>query len=107
MTIKELLKLDIKSESIKKVDSFLASTIRNSEEYFRAISFKSTILHNIGKTNDALKLLYSFIPFFTDLDSNGIILILKIKNHMHSYAPKLWKTYSLMVFHSSKKTLHS
>lgn len=75
MTIKELLKLDIKQESIKKVDSFLASTIRNSEEYFIAISFKCRILHNLGKTNDALKLLYSFIPNFSDLDSCGIISI--------------------------------
>ena len=75
MTIKELLKLDIKNESIKQVDSFLASSIRNSDEYFKAISFKCNILHNIGKTNEALKILYSFIPAFTDLDSTGIISI--------------------------------
>lgn len=75
MTIKELLKLDIRNESIKQVDSFLASSIRNSEEYFKAINFKSYVLHKIGKTNEALKLLYSFIPSFHDLDSNGIISV--------------------------------
>jgi hypothetical protein len=75
MNLKEILQLDINQESIKYVDSFLTSTVKNSEEYFRAIAFKANILHQIGKTNEALRLLYSFVSSFKELDNECIIIV--------------------------------
>lgn len=75
MGINEILKLDMVQSSIRKIDLFLVSSTKQSDEYLAALAYKALILHKIGKSNEALKLLFSQIPSFKELSSNGIISI--------------------------------
>ena len=69
LSLAELVKLPETLASIKKIDLFLGSTAKGSTEYIKALAYKANVLHKIGKTNDALKLLYSYVPTFNQLDS--------------------------------------
>lgn len=75
MYINEILQLDMTSSTIKKIDLFLASCNKKSIDYYKAISYKCLILHKLNKTNDALKLLYSFVSEFDKLGDIEIIFI--------------------------------
>ncbi len=75
MILNEVLQLDKVQGSIKKIDLFLVSQIKLSDEYLIALSYKAIILHTIGKTNDALKLLFGMVPSFKEMGVNGIISI--------------------------------
>lgn len=75
MNLNEVLKLDMVQSSIRKIDLFLVSSIKQSDEYLAAIAYKCIILHKIGKSNEGLKLLFSQIPAFKEFSSNGIISI--------------------------------
>ncbi len=75
MSLNEVLKLDMVQSSIRKIDLFLVSSIKQSDEYLAALAYKCIILHKIGKSNEALKLLFSQIPAFKEFGSNGIISI--------------------------------
>ena len=73
LSLAELVKLPETLASIKKIDLFLGSTAKGSIEYIKALAYKANVLHKIGKTNDALKLLYSYVPTFNQLDSESVI----------------------------------
>ena len=75
MIIDEVLKLEKTNSSIRKIDLFLGCQIKYSIEYFKALCYKVTILHHLGKNNDALKLLYEVVPHFSEISSEGIIEI--------------------------------
>lgn len=75
MVLQELLQLDKTQSSIRKIDFFLGTQVKLSEEYNKALVYKAEILHHIGKTNDALKILFSAVLDFKDMDNEGIILI--------------------------------
>ncbi len=75
MYINEILQLDMTSSTIKKIDLFLASCNKKSIDYFKAISYKCLILHKLNKTNDALKILYSYVSDFDKLGDLEIISI--------------------------------
>lgn len=61
--------------SIKKIDLFLVSQVKLSDEYLAALAYKACILHTIGKTNEALKLLFSMVPSFKEMNVDGIVSI--------------------------------
>lgn len=75
MNLVEILQLDKVQSSIKKIDLFLVSQIKLSNEYLIALSYKASILHKMGKTNEALKLLFTMVPYFKEMDVDGIISI--------------------------------
>lgn len=73
MIIDEVLKLEKNNSSIRKIDLFLGCQVKYSIEYFKALCYKASILHHLGKNNDALKLLYEVVPNFNEISSEGII----------------------------------
>ena len=73
MILQEVLRLEKVQSSIKKIDLFLVSQVKYSDEYLQALCYKASILHAIGKTNEALKILFSIVAVFADLSVNGII----------------------------------
>lgn len=73
ITLAEIAKLPMNVASVKKIDLYLGSSIKGSTEYIKALCYKCIVLHNIGKTNDALKLLYTYVPEFNRLDSDSVI----------------------------------
>lgn len=73
LALEEIIKLPINQQSIKKIDLFLSNSLKGSNEYIKATCYKCNILHNTGKTNDALKLLYMYIPEFNKLESESVI----------------------------------
>ena len=75
ISLAELVKLPYTVGSIKKIDLFLSGTLKGSNEYIKALCYKATILHKSGKTNDALKLIYSYVPEFSKLENESIINI--------------------------------
>ena len=75
MLLSEVLQLDKVQSSIKKIDLFLVSQEKLSNDYMKAYAYKAIILHAIGKNNEALKLLFTMVPLFKEIDSNGIIAI--------------------------------
>ena len=75
MLLSEVLQLDKVQSSIKKIDLFLVSQEKLSDDYMKAYAYKAIILHAIGKNNEALKLLFTMVPLFKEIDSNGIIAI--------------------------------
>ena len=77
-SLNDILCLDKTQASIKKIDLFLSSHDKNTYEYIKAVSFKATILDSLGKTNDALKLVYSFVPEFRYLEPKSIVEICNV-----------------------------
>lgn len=75
MLLNEVLQLDKVQSSIKKIDLFLVSQEKLSNDYMKAYAYKAMVLHAIGKNNEALKLLFTMVAQFKDIDSNGIIAI--------------------------------
>jgi len=73
LTLAELVKLPKNNQSIKKIDLFMGSCVKGSNEYIKALCYKASILHKTGKTNDALKLIYSYVPEFNKLDNDSVI----------------------------------
>lgn len=75
MYLNEILQLDKTMQSIKKIDLFLTSCNKKSLEYYKAFAYRNVILHSLGKTNDALKALYSTVNEFMKLGDQEIIAI--------------------------------
>lgn len=73
--IEEILQLDKIQSSIKKIDLFLSQKTKYSNEYMKALCYKGSILHELGKTNEALKLLYEYIPSLSVMDSEAVICL--------------------------------
>ncbi|MGM9969039.1 MAG: diguanylate cyclase domain-containing protein [Anaeroplasma sp.] len=74
-TLAEILRLEKTQSSIKKIDLYLSSTIKLSDEYMTAISYKALVLHNIGKTNEGLRVLFSYIPDFKIMGHKAVIAV--------------------------------
>jgi len=72
-TLEEILQLDKIQSSIKKIDLFVSQKTKYSREFMLAIAYKGLVLHALGKTNDALKLLYEYIPDIQKIDSESAI----------------------------------
>ncbi|MDE5855866.1 MAG: hypothetical protein K2H06_02355, partial [Anaeroplasmataceae bacterium] len=62
-------------QSIKKKDLFLAGCNKKSLDYYKAFAYRNLIYHSLGKTNDALKALYSFVNDFSKLGDQEVIAI--------------------------------
>lgn len=75
MNIEEVLMLEKNIASIKKIDMFISSVSKNELSYFRAIAFKSEVFNQIGRVNEALKLLYSFVPYFSQMRNEEVLCI--------------------------------
>ena len=75
MILQEILQLDKVQSSIKKIDLYIVSTVKQSDEYIIALSYKAIILHTIGKSNEALKILFTIVPTFKELTTNSIIYV--------------------------------
>ncbi|MCM1130907.1 MAG: diguanylate cyclase [Roseburia sp.] len=75
MYLNEILQLDKTTQSIKKIDLFLAGCNKKSLDYYKAFAYKNIIFHFLGKTNDALKALYSFVNDFPKLGDQEVITI--------------------------------
>ncbi|MDE6241583.1 MAG: GGDEF domain-containing protein [Anaeroplasmataceae bacterium] len=75
MYLNEILQLDKTMQSIKKIDLFLAGCNKKSIDYYKAFAYRNLILHALGKTNDALKALYSYVPDFSKLGDQEVIAI--------------------------------
>ena len=73
MSLDEILQLDKVASSVKKIDLFVSQKTKFSKEYMKAIAYKGIVLHELGKTNDALKLLYEYVPDINKMDSEGVI----------------------------------
>ena len=74
-TLEEILQLDKNQSSIKKIDLFLSQKTKYSNEYMKAISYKANILYSLDKANDALKLLYEYVPTIQGMDNEGVIAL--------------------------------
>ena len=74
-TLEEILQLDMVQSSVKKIDLFVSQKTKYSKEYMKAIAYKGKILHELGKTNDALKLLYEYIPSIKAMDNESVIAL--------------------------------
>lgn len=75
MYLNEILQLDKTMQSLKKIDLFLAGCNKKSLDYYKAFAYRNIILHSLGKTNDALKALYSFVNDFSRLGDQEVITI--------------------------------
>lgn len=75
MQVLELLSLPLEKESIKKIDRFLTTVDETKIEYFQAKCYKALIYNEIGKPNDALKLLMGYEEKFESLDKDIIVCI--------------------------------
>ncbi|MDE6583778.1 MAG: hypothetical protein K2K15_00085, partial [Anaeroplasmataceae bacterium] len=75
MYLNEVLQLDKTASSIKKIDVFLVSCNKKSLDYYKAFAYRNIILHSLGKTNEALKALYSLSQEFSKLGDAEIISI--------------------------------
>lgn len=71
----EILNLDKVQASIKKIDLYLVSQVKLSEEYIKALAYKAIILHTIGKSNEALKLLLQYVPDIKLMANNAVIAL--------------------------------
>lgn len=76
MTLNEVLELDKKQASIQKINLFLSNQEKNSDDYVKALSFKAIILASLNKTDEALKLLYEYLPNITEMNTEGKIALL-------------------------------
>lgn len=75
MYINEVLQLDKVSGSIKKIDLFLAGCNKKSLEYYKAYCYRNLVLHEIGKTNEALKSLYGMVIDFAKMEDDAVISV--------------------------------
>lgn len=76
MTLNEVLELEKKQASIQKINLFLSNQEKNSDDYVKALSFKAIILASLNKTDEALKLLYEYLPDIKEMNSEGRIALL-------------------------------
>ena len=75
LSLEAILELDKTQASIKKIDLFLTSQVKLSDEYMIALSYKGQILHTLGKNNDALRLLLPFINDFKIMSYKSCLAI--------------------------------
>lgn len=75
MFLNEILQLDKTISSIRKIDQFLAQCDKTSKDYYMAFAYRTLVLHAIGKTNEALKLLYTQISNLQILPDEGILAL--------------------------------
>ena len=76
MTLNEVLELEKKQASIQKINLFLSSQEKNSDDYVKALSFKAIILAALNKIDEALKLLYEYLPDIKEMSIDGKIALL-------------------------------
>ena len=72
-TLSEILNLNISAQSIKKIDLFLETLPKYSYEYMKSLCYKALMLDSLNKTNDALKLIYSYVPDIDKMENRSII----------------------------------
>lgn len=75
MEITELLSLEKNIATIKKIDQFLAKTDKNSADYLKAFCFKMQIWAENKRINEAIKEVYSYVPYFKQMLDEDVIII--------------------------------
>ena len=75
MYLNEILQLDKKMSSIKKIDIFLAGCNRRSSDYYKAFAYRNLILHSNDKSKEALESLCSVAANLSSLEDANIIKI--------------------------------
>ena len=75
LSLAEILQLDKVTSSVKKIDLFVSQKTKFSNEYMQAIAYKGLVLHELGKNNEALKLLYEYVPDLNKMDREGAIAL--------------------------------
>lgn len=75
MYLNEILQLDKKMSSIKKIDIFLAGCNRRSSDYYKAFAYRNLILHSNDKSKEALESLCSVAANLSSLEDANIIIL--------------------------------
>lgn len=57
MSLDILKKLEHNKETLKKLDKYIQTLNKDSNDYYQALCYKALIFHNLGQDEDALKLL--------------------------------------------------
>ncbi len=87
--LSDILNLNKTKASINKIDLFLESSEKNSYEYIMALCFKAEIIHDLGNTNDALKLIYPYTADVSKMENRTVIAlynaIIKICSDVERY----------------------
>ena len=87
--LSEILNLNKTKASINKIDLFLESSEKNGYEYIMALCFKAEIIHELGNTNEALKLIYPYTADVAKMENRAVIAlynaIIKICSDVERY----------------------
>ena len=75
LLIDDLLKLNSNKQSINKIDLFLSNEPKYSDDFMKALAYKAIIMHNQGDTNEALKLLFTYVNDIKELTYVGVIAL--------------------------------
>ncbi len=75
MDINQLLSLEHTISNAKKIDQFLAKTPKDSFDYLQAFCFKMEIWGENKRINDALKEVYNYVPYFSTMVDEEVIII--------------------------------
>ncbi len=75
LLIDDILKLNISSASVKKINLFLSTEPKYSDDYMKATSYLAIMMHELKNTTEALKLLYSYVPNLKEMSYVGIIAL--------------------------------
>ena len=75
LLIDDILKLNTTKQSINKIDLFLANEAKYSDDFMKAISYKALIMHYLKDTQEALKILFSYINEISKMTYVGIIAL--------------------------------
>ena len=75
LLIDDILKLNSTKQSINKIDLFLANEPKYSDDYMKAIAYKALIMHSLKDTQEALKILFSYINEISKMTYVGIIAL--------------------------------
>ncbi|MBQ6782468.1 MAG: EAL domain-containing protein [Acholeplasmatales bacterium] len=73
--LSEILNLNKTKASINKIDLFLESSEKNGYEYIMALCFKAEIIHELGNTNEALKLIYPYTADVAKMENRSVIAL--------------------------------
>lgn len=75
MLLNEVLSLEKISSSVRQIDIFMSKQKPNSYDYLKALSYKCLILHSLGKTKEAIKLLLGASLGFKTYDDRSIVAV--------------------------------
>ncbi len=89
MDINEVLRLERTIPSIRKIDQFLSKTDKYTTEYLKAFCYKMVIWGENNRINDALKEVYAYVPYFSEMIDEDVIIICDTIMHITLRARRL------------------